>query len=216
MTFAVVIPAQDANKYHELGDLAPFGGVTLLEWKIAQCKEFSKASEIYICSDSKVIKEIAENEEVNFIERQSNISYKEIIVNALDNVKECIVLWTNPTSPFLGLEDYLLMKKKYESDENIKSLVGVCNKYDYIYYNNKRLNFLDKFIPRSELKPVQVVTNGCYIVDKKMAIKKESLYGNNSFLYELDYFSSIEIKDLHTYKISKELISVYFKRDLGV
>ncbi|EKO5126655.1 hypothetical protein P0K00_001322, partial [Campylobacter coli] len=40
--FAVIIPAQESNQYHEKGDLAPFGSTTLLEWKIAQCKEFVK------------------------------------------------------------------------------------------------------------------------------------------------------------------------------
>ena len=37
MNFAVIIPAQETNKYHKLGDLAPFGDTTLLEWKISQC-----------------------------------------------------------------------------------------------------------------------------------------------------------------------------------
>ena len=33
------IPAQETNKYHKLGDLAPFGDTTLLQWKISQCKK---------------------------------------------------------------------------------------------------------------------------------------------------------------------------------
>ena len=48
MSFAIIIPAQEKNRYHDQGDLAPFGQTTLLEWKIAQCKEFVELSQINI------------------------------------------------------------------------------------------------------------------------------------------------------------------------
>ena len=216
MNFAIVIPAQETNKYHKLGDLAPFGDTTLLEWKITQCKEFVKSAKIYISSDSEIIKDIAQKEEINFIKRRSQISYDEIIIDTLSEVKEDIIIWTNPTSPFLGYKDYLSMMQKYETNEDIDSIVSVYSKCDYVYYNNNRLNFSDTFIPRSEIIPVQIVTNGCYIIKKNIAMKKASLYDDKPYLYELDYLSSVEIKDMHIYEISKELISSYFKKDLNV
>ncbi|MDK2047648.1 cytidylyltransferase domain-containing protein [Aliarcobacter butzleri] len=216
MNFAIVIPAQETNKYHKLGDLAPFGDTTLLEWKISQCKEFASSSQIYISSDSEMIKEIAEKEEVHFIKRKKQISYAQIIKDTLLEVKEEIILWTNPTSPFLSSKDYQSMINKLTNNENINSIVSVYSKYDYTYYDNKRLNFGKNFSPRNELIPIQIVTNGCYVIKKDLAIQNESLYSDNSFLYELDYLSSIEIKDLHIYNISQELISSYFKRDLNV
>ncbi|MCG3670050.1 hypothetical protein L5F33_07250 [Aliarcobacter butzleri] len=216
MDFAVVIPAQETNKYHKLGDLTSFGDTTLLEWKISQCKEFASSSQIYISSDSETIEEIAQKEEVNFIKRKKQTSYAQIIKDTLLEVKEEIILWTNPTSPFLGFKDYHSMINKFKSDENINSIVTVYSKYDYAYYDNKRLNFEKTFSPRNELMPIQIVTNGCYVINKDIAIQNESLYNDNPFLYELDYLSSIEIKDVHTYQISTELISSYFKRDLNV
>ncbi len=216
MNFAIVIPAQETNKYHKLGDLAPFGDTTLLEWKISQCKEFAKISQIYISSDSEKIEEIAQKEEVNFIKRKKQISYGQIIKDTLLEVKEEVVLWTNPTSPFLGFKDYQSMINKFTDYKNTSSIVSVYSKYDYAYYDNKRLNFSDTFIPRNEIIPVQIVTNGCYIIKKDIAIQIDSLYTDNPFLYELDYLSSVEIKDMHIYEISKELISSYFKKDLNV
>ena len=78
--FAVIIPAQEKNRYHELGDIAPFGDTTLLEWKIAQCKEFIRSSQIYINSESKNIEEIAIRSNVNFIEREPRLNYIDIKV----------------------------------------------------------------------------------------------------------------------------------------
>ncbi|WP_201523471.1 cytidylyltransferase domain-containing protein [Aliarcobacter butzleri] len=216
MNFAIVIPAQEINKYHKLGDLASFGDTTLLEWKISQCKEFASSSQIYISSDSEIIEDIAQKEEVNFIKRKKQMSYSQIIKDTLSKVKEEIILWTNPTSPFLSSKDYQSMINKFTDDENIYSIVSVYSKYDYVYYDNKRLNFGKNFSPRNELIPIQIVTNGCYMIKKDIAILNGSLYIENPFLYELDYLSSIEIKDVHTYQISTELISLYFKRDLNV
>jgi len=79
MNIAVVISAQETNQYHKLGDLAPFGDTSLLEWKISQCKEFIDVSKIYINSDSDIIKNIALKEGVNFIKREKNQSYIELI-----------------------------------------------------------------------------------------------------------------------------------------
>lgn len=216
MSFAVIIPALETNKYHKLGDLAPFGDTTLLEWKISQCKEFVKSSQIYISSDSETIEEIAQKEEVNFIKRKKQISYSQIIKDTLLEVKENTILWANPTSPFLSSKDYQSMINKFISYENISSIVSVYSKYDYAYYDNKRLNFDKTFTPRIELIPIQIVTNGCYVIKKDIAIQNESLYIDNSFLYELDYLSAIEIKDIDIYNISQELISNYFKKDLNV
>jgi len=216
MNLAVIIPAQITNRYHELGDLAPFGDTTLLEWKISQCKEFAENAQIYINSTSEKIAEIAKKEEVNFILRENENKYSDILMNILNNVTEEQILWTNATSPFIGYQDYISMIDKFYSSNNIDSLLAVSSKNDYIYYKDKRLNFGTQFTDRNELSAIRIVTNGCYIIEKKLALDRGSLYGNDAYLYDLDYLSSVEIKDVQIYQLSRELISSYFKRDLNV
>lgn len=211
--FSIVIPAIEINKYHKLGDLAPFGDTTLLEWKISQCKELVSSNQIYISSDSSKIKDIAKKEDINFIKRKNEISYGEIIKDTLLKVKEKNVLWTNSTSPFISINDYKTMLRNFEEDGEINSIVSIYSKYDYICYDNKRLNF-NELTPRNDLKPIQIFTNGCYIIKKSIAIENKTLLSESPILFELDYLSSTEIKDIHTYQISNALISEYFKRDL--
>mgnify|MGYP000991710673 CR=1 FL=1 len=38
MKMIIVIPALEKNIYSDQGDLHPWGGTTLLEWKISQAK----------------------------------------------------------------------------------------------------------------------------------------------------------------------------------
>lgn len=216
MDLAVVIPAIDKNRYHEDGDLAPFGDTTLLEWKISQCKEFVDESMIYISSNCESIKDIANKENVNYIERGEDSDYSSIIFNSAKSISQSTILWTNPTSPFLGYLDYKMMIEEFAKLDVNDSLLSVREKKDFVFFDNNRLNFSTQLSSREKIKPIQIVTNGCYIINKSDLTKYKSLYGEKPFLYKLDTLSSIEIKDLDSYEISKELISSYFKRDLDV
>lgn len=214
MNFSVIIPALEKNHYNINGDLAAFGDTTLLEWKISQCREIIDSSKIFISSDSDLIKNISLKEGVNFIKRKNDISYKQTIKDTLLKIEDNNILWTNSTSPFLGSNDYISMIDIFIKNDDINSIASVYSKYDYVYYNNSRLNFTD-LSPRKILNPIQIITNGCFVVDKNFAIEKDTLITDESYLYELDYLSSIEIKDMKSYQISTALISEYFKKNLS-
>lgn len=215
MNFAIIIPAQETNKYHKLGDLAPFGDTTLLEWKISQCKEFASSSQIYISSDSKTIEEIAEKEEVNFIKRSTGLNYQDMLAETIDKVDTTDIIWINTTSPFMSSNGYKAMYEKYQT-EALSSLVSVEKKKEYIFFDNHKLNFSDYFISRKDIKPIYIMTNGCYIIKKDIALQFKNLLSNNPELYEVDSFVASEIKDVHDYTIAKEMISIYFRKEFDV
>ena len=95
-------------------------------------------------------------------------------------------------------------------------MISVREKKDFVLFKSQRLNFSEQLSSRENIEPIYIVTNGCYIINKKDLLKNKSLYGEKPFLHKLDTLSSLEIKDLDSYEISKELISSYFKRDLNV
>ena len=153
--FAVIIPAQEKNRYHELGDIAPFGDTTLLEWKIAQCKEFIRSSQIYINSESKNIEEIAIRSNVNFIEREPRLNYIDMVMRSIYKVKEDNIIWINCTTPFLNSKSYKTMANVF-LDNKIDSLIAVHKKNDYIFFQDRRLNFTGNLMSRNEIEPVYI------------------------------------------------------------
>ncbi|WP_178140532.1 hypothetical protein [uncultured Campylobacter sp.] len=211
--FAVIIPAQEKNRYHELGDIAPFGDTTLLEWKIAQCKEFIRSSQIYINSESKNIEEIAIRSNVNFIEREPRLNYIDMVLDSIFKVKEENIIWTNCTSPFLNSKSYRLMADTFQG-RCLESVISVHKQQEYLFFRNRMLNFSTNFISRRDIEPVYMVTNGCYIIKKEIALKNKNLFTKEPFLFELDSFESIEIKDIEDYAFAKELINVYFRKEI--
>lgn len=215
MSYAVIIPAQEKNKYHKKGDLAPFGDTTLLEWKISQCKEFVKASDIYINSESKFIENIVKKEEVNFIKRSPELSYISIILETLKSINTEDVIWINSTSPFMSSKIYSDMYKMYK-DKKLDSLVAVEKIKEYVFFKNQKLNFSNEFISRDNIEPIYIMTNGCYIIKREKAIQFKNLLLPDNAFYEVDSFISTEIKDINDYLIAKDMISIYFKKEFNV
>ncbi len=195
--------------------MAPFGDTTLLEWKISQCKEIAKSSDIYITSSSSIIENIAQKENINYISRTKKLDYKNIVLEIVASINADDIMWINPTSPFMGSDIYKNMYNEY-TNNIARSVVSVNKKNEYVFYKNKKLNFNNEFISRTNIEPVYIMTNGCYITQKLEVIKNKNIVGQDPILYEVDLFSSIEIKDIDDYNIAKELISIYFKREFNV
>lgn len=212
---SIIIPAQESNKYHKQGDLAPFGDTTLLEWKISQILEFRNPLQIYISSSSTKISEIAEKEGVNFIPRPSNLTYPEMIKTTIRSIPTQHILWANPTSPFIDKNTYLDMYNRIIKS-NKSSMVSVQKKNEYVFFNDEKLNFSETFLSREDINPIYIMTNGCYIIDKEEALEVSNIVGINPSLYEVDSFTSIEIKDVFDYNMANQLISIYFRKEFDV
>lgn len=207
--FAVIIPAQESNQYHEEGDLAPFGNTTLLEWKIAQCKEFAENYQIYISAKGNKVEKIALRENVNFIRRIDEKEYLEI----LEDIQFENIVWTHCTSPFINAKIYTRMYSRFV-EENLESMVSVNKLQEYVFFKNKKLNFDHKLLSRDNIEPIYVVTNGCFIFKKSKVLETHNLISENFAMFRLDNFSSLEIKDMDDYILSRELIAMYFKKDI--
>ena len=208
------IPAQTTNKYHELGDLAPFGDTTLLQWKISQCKSLVDSQNIFVSSASSMIKNIANDEGVNYFESEGD-SIEERIIAFSSQIDEKVIIWANATSPFLGHKED---KKMYESflENKCDLLFTVSEKQDYAFFNKQKINFKNEFINRSLIDPIYICTNGAYIFEREFAIKQKHLLDTeNIYFYKLNKFKSIEIKNILDYSISKELITMFFSEALS-
>lgn len=216
MKLTVIIPAQEINRYHKSGDLAPFGDTTLLEWKISQCKKCIDPSNIYILTSSNMIRDIAQKENIQIIKRDDSDDYKTVIMKSLGKINTENIMVCNVTTPFMNPSDYKIMIKQFLTRDKEDSLVAIVKKQEYSFLERKKINFVTNFTPREKLNPVALVNNGIYLFTKDSLVKTGSMIGDNPLFYELDDFSSIEIKDILTYQMSNNLIAFYIQKDLNV
>lgn len=213
MSFNVVIPAQEENQYHKDGDLAPFGDTSLLEWKIAQCKEFAENRQIYISSHSKKIEEVARSESVQFLPRLENESYVQTVQTILAQLQSQHIIWTHCTTPFISADLYQNMYQQF-LDSQAQTLISTRKIQEFVFYRDTKLNFIDNLSTRSELEPIYIVSNGCFIFKRPDALQAKTFFLPDFKLFLLDNLSSIEIKDAQDYLITKELIALYFRKEV--
>lgn len=213
---AIIIPAQGKNEYHEKGDLAPFGDVSLLQWKLTQVEKIDFPKTIYIATSSKEITDFSRRANVQVINREPDLTLKEMISHSLNGVKEDIILWTHATSPFIGSNIYLECLSNFMNmPATNDSLLTVLPIREYVFYKEKPINFIpQEHLSRRNITPVYSTTNGCFIISKEKASSFQSFIGNNPLFHELDRLSAMEIKDVQDMSIANDLLALYFKNDI--
>ena len=169
---------------------------------------------IFVSSTSSEIQKIAIDEGVNNFESEAG-DIEERIISFSSQFRDKVIIWANSTAPFLGHHEY---KKMYEVFlENKYDLVlTVSEKQDYAFFKNNKINFKNEFIDRSSIDPISICTNGAYVFESEFALKQKHLLDTEKiYFYKLDQFTSIEIKNILDYSISKELIAMFFSQALS-
>lgn len=214
MDFKLVIPAQGSNQYDEaFGDLTSFGDVTLIEWKLFQCMEFTSKKNILITTDSELVVEIAREHGINSIMREKNIGFSSVIEQVVNNISEEVVIWTNPTSPFISGAIYQKMLDKFSS-ANKDGIISAINCKEYLFYDSKMLNFGADFSPRKNNQSVFIATNGCYIIKRDILKDNLSFFSDNLDFYIVNKLESIEITDMQDLSIANLLLTKYINQSL--
>jgi CMP-N-acetylneuraminic acid synthetase len=211
---AVIIPAQENNRYHKDGDLAPFGDTTLLEWKISQCLDAAPATDIHVATPSQKIGKVARRLGVQVLDR-ANDDYVSLLVQVGKEINDDTILWANPTSPFVGGSLYRKMIDAFFSND-CDCLVSVIKLKEYAFYKGKKLNFGSAFISRSELEPLVVLTNGCNIMKRRFLREHNSLVSDSPLLFSVDSLAATEIKDMKDLTVTNTLLSLYFESEIKV
>ena len=210
---AVVIPASEHNVYSPEGDLAPFGDVSLLEWKLSQLKALGDRVRVYVSTSSPRIAAIAGAQGGGIIHRPADISLQAMIKHALESVSEDVVLWTFVTVPFVSAGDYNSYLEAYDAGrDGHDSLLTVHTLHEYALYRGEPVNFSPReHRSRREIDPVQVITNGCFIIGRELGLRLNSYHGEKPLRHEVSRLTAMEIKDFEDLTIANDLLTRYMR-----
>lgn len=214
----VIIPAKEKNQYSKYGDLHPWGGTTLLEWKISQAKKINFNKNIFVATSSKQIIEKCKNLNIQIFERKKNQTLESLYDSICQNFNNRTIVWLNTTSPFLSdvninriINFFLKNKKNYDCLFSVRKFTEffLLNKELINTKKNKNLFKRD----RNHLYNLEMILAAIYIF--RTSKKKENTYsfGGKPIFYELDWLSSLEIKNIKDLKIYKDLIVGYLEQN---
>ena len=215
--FICIIPALEKNNYSRYGDLIKWGGTTLIEWKISQILKNKKIEKIVITTPSRKVKSIVSSYNVEVLIRKKNLSLSKLYEFVGKKYPNKIILWLNPTAPFLSgknisafIEKYLKVSKKFDSGFTCVELK------EFLFDNKKSINFnsSNKAISRKNLSKIYQSTNGAYIINANHMKEYGSLYGKKPLKYKIKWLQSLEVKSSSELESFKFFISKYIKENI--
>ena len=109
------------------------------------------------------------------------------------------------TSPLISLDSY----KKCINEYNQKSLMTIEYLKDYIWKNNKALNYDYPNHPKSQdlSKEFFKITFGIVIIDKKEYLKYNNLVTPNTNFIDIPRSESVDIDDEIDFKLAENLFN---------
>jgi len=218
MGIIAVIPARDTNKYSEQGDLSPWGNTTLLEWKISQLKSVDQLDEIVVSTDSADIMKIADKNNVSVVKRDVVEIESALTQICLSYKPDDVILWANPTSPFVDKNIFCSFIEKY-FDYDISTADGVVSAVsmrEFFYSKDLKKGNIDdtSIMLRDDLDELYIITNGVYMAKCKDILVRKRMFGPNPVFFDITWLASLEIKNKEQIEMFSELIHKYFLGDV--
>jgi hypothetical protein len=207
-----VIPVRKNSQRVINKNLRSFNKKNLLIYKIEKLKQIKYIDKIIINTDSEEAIKIAKDLSVGFWRREdyyasSSCSNSEFWSHIADTTDSEYIMFTNCTSPLVKLETYNNIFKKFAETKNINdSLNTVTEEKNFLYLDNKALNFNPKKAPNSQELPNIVKLNfAVNILAKKLMFKKKSVIGDNPYFFKLDQIEGLDIDTLFDFEFAEYL-----------
>ena len=208
MKIVAIIPIKKNSKRVKGKNFKEINGNPLYRFLLDKLK-YTKFDEIYVDSDSHIIKEYCKKNKFKFIERLPHLTKDNANGNDLLNfhskiIKADIYFQLFITSPLLKIStinkciDLLRKNKKYDSVLTIKKI------YSWFWFKNKPINYNPKTLPRSQdAQPVIVETTGLYGIRRDAIKKQKCRIGRKPFFFEVSDDESLDIDNSNDIKFLK-------------
>ena len=195
-----------------------FGDTTLLENKIKQLKKIKKIDKIIVHSESEEYLKIATKYNVDTYKRDdyyatSDISGSEFQTHLAETIGDTndYLLYCPCTSPLIKTETINNILDKFENiSDKYDSLTTVNINKQFMWLDNKPLNYNLNNIPKSQDLPNIYIINHAIVINKKNnIIKNKSFVGKNPYLYEISDIESLDIDNVLDFDICEYLYNKY-------
>ncbi|NQU17124.1 MAG: hypothetical protein HQ564_03570 [Candidatus Saganbacteria bacterium] len=186
---------------------------SLLHLKISQLKKSGCFDHIYVTSDSRKAKEIAQELGVEFLERdhymcKGDTPWSEVVHYIASSVPgDPIICWANPTSPFQA--DYADAVKKFlEIQPEYNSLISVEEVREFFVNSNGRPanhNWGFWHERSQDLEKLNRMTTAIFIAKKSDMISWHYMIGTKVFLYYVSKTEGIDIDTPEDFSLAEKI-----------
>ena len=197
-----VVPVRKGSQRVKNKNFRTFGGKNLLIHKIEVLKKLNFLDEIIINTDSDKAISIAKKYDVKYFRRDDYYASSQCInsdfwENVAKNTNSEYIMFTNCTSPLIKLstyKDFFSIFKKNVLSKKYDSINTVTQIQEFLFQNNKPINFKIKQTPNSQDLPDIVKLNfAINILKTRHMSSNRTLIGKKPFLYKLNEIEGLDI-----------------------
>lgn len=207
-----VIPVRKGSQRVKNKSLRKFNKKNLLIYKIEKLKKLKGLDKIIVNTDSDEAIDIAKFYKVEFWKRDkyyasSKCPNSEFWRHIASTTPSHYIMFTNCTSPLVKVETYNKFLRIFFKSINLHdSLNTVSDEKQFLYLNNKALNFNPKKAPNSQDLPNIIKLNfAINLINRKKMFKKKSVIGNKPKFFKLDEIEGFDIDTQHDFEFAEHL-----------
>lgn len=216
-TITAVIPVRAGSKRLPNKNILPFGDSNLLIHKIRQLKQVPEIDNIVVSSDSDIMLEMAKNEGVLTHKRDAHFCDDTTLPHrhVAENVQGDHILWAVCVCPLLTPESYSNAIKAYKEfvieKKLYDSLVSMRLFKEYLWDENGPLNYKlgSGHVISQNLPDWYIVTNGIYMLPRKLMIEKNYFLGDNPYKFVVSKREAVDIDDAEDFAVAASLYDYY-------
>lgn len=195
-----LIPVKGSSERIKAKNIRSFFDTSLYELKLDQIKDVRGFSDVIVSSEDNNILDIAKKKGFSVHRRDnkfstSHIPMSDVYSYVASEIKGEHIAWVNATNPLAETENYDDAIKAYnDMDPEYDCLLSAYEVKDYIFYNNKPINFKPNPWPRSQdLKGLCALSFMINILRREDMVRWGSCVGENPYFFYFDKIASMDV-----------------------
>lgn len=211
MKTVAIIPIKENSKRVKKKNFKKINKVPLYEILLKKLKKCD-FDEVYIDSDSGVIRKFCIKNNFKFIKRLPRLTLDNANGNDLLNyhskiIKADFYFQLFITAPLMSVETINKCIKFLKNSRKYDSILTSRSIYSWFWFNKKPINYKPNILPRSQdAKPVIVETTGLYGISSQSLQKYKCRIGKNPFFFEVPANESLDLDNEEDFKHLKFLL----------
>ena len=210
MKVVCIIPIKKKSKRVKGKNFKKINGKPLFRFLLDKLLK-SNFDEIYIDSDSNIIKRYCKSKGYKFVNRLSSLSKDNANGNDLLNyhqkiIKADLYFQLFVTAPLLSIKSInkcISILKKTKKHDSILT----CNEiFSWFWFNKKPVNYKPEILPRSQdAKPIIMETTGLYGIKSNALKKYKCRIGKKPYFYKVNQKESFDLDTQEDFKILNKI-----------
>lgn len=212
MKIVAIMPIKLKNERLPGKNTKILGKKPLLQYELDNLLKLEKVNSINVyCSSEEICEFLPQG--VNFIKREKFLdentsNFTQIFKSFMEICDADIYIYAHATAPFIKketMEECLnaVIEKGYDS------AFCAVKIQDYLWENNKPLNFDATNLPRSQdLNCIYRETSGIYVLKKEVFLNYNRRIGINPYIKEVSFKESIDINTKEDFELAKIFLNI--------